>query len=198
MVQVRIAVLRSLMLLGLVAGPLADQAIAAREPTVLASQLNAEFAVGYRVAAGDKLKVTVFDEPSLTGEFQVGGAGELALPLIDPIPSTNLSPKEIASAIADKLKAGGYVLVPKVAVEVVTNRPFYILGEVRQPGEYTYSGDMTFEQSVARAGGFTPRANRSTILLRRQNWDSPRKVKLDGPSLKIAPGDTITVRESFF
>lgn len=178
---------------GLLSGPLA-----AREPTLLASQLNHDFAVGYRVAAGDKLKVTVFDEAALTGEYQIGGAGELAMPLIDPIAAQGLTPKEVAAAIAAKLQAGGYVLVPRVTAEVVINRPFYILGEVKLPGEYPYSGDMTFEQSVARAGGFTPRANRSTILLRRQNWASAQRVKLDGPSLKIAPGDTITVRESFF
>ena len=120
------------------------------------------------------------------------------MPLIDPIATNGITPKEIAATIAAKLKAGCYVLVHRVAAEVVINRPFYILGEVKQPGEYPYSGDMTFEQSVARAGGFTPRANRSTILLRRQNWASAKKVRLDGPALKIAPGDTITVRESFF
>lgn len=170
----------------------------AREPTLLASKLNQEVAVGYRIAAGDKLKVTVFEEPSLTGEYQIGGSGDLAIPLIDPIPAKGLTPNEIATIIAEKLKAGGYVLVPRVAAEVIINRPFYILGEVKLPGEYPYGGDMTLEQAVARAGGFSPRANRTTILLRRQDWTSARKVKLDGPALRIAPGDTITIRESFF
>lgn len=198
MLQARFLAIGALSLSMLAGAALFSAPLAAREAALLASQLNNEFAVGYRVGAGDKIKVTVFDEPSLTGEYQIGGAGELAMPLIDPIATNGLTPKEIAATIAAKLKAGGYVLVPRVAAEVVINRPFYILGEVKQPGEYPYSGDMTFEQSVARAGGFTPRANRSTILLRRQNWGSAKKVRLDGPALKIAPGDTITVRESFF
>ncbi|MFC0588214.1 polysaccharide biosynthesis/export family protein [Novosphingobium aquiterrae] len=198
MLQARFLAIGALSLSMLAGAALFSAPLAAREAALLASQLNNDFAVGYRVGAGDKIKVTVFDEPSLTGEYQIGGAGELAMPLIDPIATNGLTPKEIAATIAAKLKAGGYVLVPRVAAEVVINRPFYILGEVKQPGEYPYSGDMTFEQSVARAGGFTPRANRSTILLRRQNWASAKKVRLDGPALKIAPGDTITVRESFF
>ncbi|MBS0475310.1 MAG: polysaccharide export protein [Proteobacteria bacterium] len=179
-------------------GATAGKPATARDATLLASQLNAGFATAYRVAAGDKLRISVFDEPTLTGEYQIGGGGELAMPLIEAIPAGGLTPTEVAARVAEKLKAGGYVLVPRVSAEVVTNRPFYILGEVKLPGEYPYSGDMTFEQAVARAGGFSPRANKSTILLRRQNWTSAQRVKLDGPALKIAPGDTITVRESFF
>lgn len=167
-------------------------------PPAGASQINSELKAGYHVAAGDKLRVTVFDEPSLTGEYVIGVGGELSLPLIDAIPAGGQTPTTLAQLITEKLKAGGYVLTPRVAVEIIAHRPFYILGEVKQPGEYPYSGDLTFEQAVARAGGFTPRANRRVIEMRRQDWSASQRVKLDGQALKIAPGDTITVRESFF
>lgn len=182
-----------------VTGALAIQAPAAgRSGQLVASQLNNELDAGYEIAAGDKLRVTVFDEPTLSGEYQIGLSGELSLPLIEAVPAGGLTPKQIGDAIGEKLKAGGYVLVPRVTVEIVQHRPFYILGEVKTPGEYVYNGEMTFEQAVARAGGFTPRANRKTILLQRHDWEEAQRVKLDGPALKIAPGDTITVRESLF
>lgn len=169
-----------------------------RSKVLSAAQVNGELNAGYRMAAGDKLKVTVFDEPTLTGEYQVSVGGELAMPLIEAVPALGQTPRDLATAIGEKLKAGGYVLVPRVTVEIVQHRPFYILGEVKLPGEYPYTGDLTFEQAVARAGGFTPRASRKTILLRRQNWQAAERVRLDGTALKIAPGDTITVRESLF
>ena len=169
-----------------------------RSADVTATQLNGELQGGYRVAAGDKLRVTVFDEPSLTGEYLIGVGGDLSLPLIAVIPAGGSTVQDISAVIADKLKTGGYVLLPKVAVEIVQHRPFYILGEVNKPGEYPFSGDLTFDQAVARAGGFTPRANRRSISIRRQSWTAAKRVTVRDEALKIAPGDTITVRESFF
>lgn len=180
-------------------GVACSPAPAASGGTVLtASGLNAELVSGYRMASGDKLRVTVFDEPSLTGNYQIGVDGELAMPLIAPVKAQGALPSDLAAAIGDRLKAGGYVLAPRVTVEIVEHRPFYILGEVKEPGEYPYTGDLTFEQAVARAGGFTPRASHKQIALRRQDWAEAKRVKLDGPALKIAPGDTIVVRESLF
>lgn len=170
----------------------------ASTPTLSAAQANSDLTNGYRVASGDKLKVTVFDEPTLSGEYEIGVDGDLAVPLLDPIPADGKTPNGLATIIADKLKAGQYVLVPRVSVEIVQHRPFFILGEVNKPGQYAYSGEITFEQAVAQAGGFTARANKKTILLRRQNWTSARRVKLDGHPLKLAPGDTVEVREAFF
>ncbi|KHK93594.1 hypothetical protein LK12_00230 [Novosphingobium malaysiense] len=167
-------------------------------PTISVSEANSELTDGYRLATGDKLKVTVFDEPTLSGEYEVGVDGDLALPLLDPIPAAGKTPKALATIIADKLESGEYVLVPRVSVEIIEHRPFYILGEVNKPGQYAYSGEITFEQAVAQAGGFTARANKGTIYLRRQDWGSKRRVKLEGQPLKLAPGDTIEVREAFF
>ena len=173
-------------------------AATARSPVQLASDLNSEMDHGYHVAAGDKLRVTVFGEPTLTGEYPVGVGGDLSLPLIDAIAAEGDTPKQVAKLITNALTAGGYVLDPRVAVEILEHRPFYILGEVKNPGEYPYNGDMTFEQAVARAGGFTPRANRHLISLRRQQWPAEQRVKLDGVALKIEPGDTIKVSEALF
>ena len=174
----------------------APAAIGARAESV--AQLNSELEAGYHVAAGDNLRITVFDEPTLTGEYLIGVGGDLSLPLIDAIAAGGRSTKELAQIISAKLKAGGYVLSPRVAVEIIKHRPFYILGEVKKPGEYPYSGNLTFEQAVASAGGFTPRASHRMISIRREGSSDELRVRLESDALKIAPGDTITVRESFF
>lgn len=167
-------------------------------PVSSVAAANASIAEGYRVGAGDKLKITVFDEETLSGEYEVGDGGSIALPLIETIEADNKTANEISGMIAQKLVGGGFVLDPRVAVEIITYRPFFILGEVAEPGEYPYSGGLTLEQAIAKAGGYTPRAEKRRIELRRHHWNSARQVELDGQSLQIAPGDTITVLESFF
>ncbi len=162
------------------------------------SAANGQLAQGYQIGAGDRLRVTIFDEPELTGEFTVGEEGHLALPLIESIDASGLSPAQLGDAIAQSYLAGGYVLSPRVSVEVLEYRPFYILGEVNQPGEYEYGDRLTLEQAVAKAGGFTARADRGSVILLRQDWGTARRVQLDNTPLEIAPGDTITVREAFF
>lgn len=167
-------------------------------PIASLSDVNAEMRESYQLAAGDGLRITVFDEPMLTGDYEVGVGGDLALPLIASISAAGKTPKVVAEEITNLLKAGDYVLYPRVSVEIIDHRPFYILGEVNKPGEYPYNGDLSFEQAVAKAGGFTARANRKTVILRRQDWDSGKRVVLDGGTLLISPGDTITIQEAFF
>lgn len=167
-------------------------------PLVSAEKINADLVAGYQVAPGDKLRITVFDEAALTGDYEVGDDGAVAFPLIDPVRATGLTTSGLAKAISEELVRGGYVLVPRVAIEITEHRPFYILGEVTTPGEYPYSGNLTLNQAVAKAGGFTARANKRVVKLQRQSSAGAIKVKLDGTPLKIAPGDTIIVQEAFF
>ena len=163
-----------------------------------ASQANSELAPGYFIDAGDHLKVTVFDEETLTGDYDVGTGGTLAMPLIEPIVVKDKTPGEVAKLIEARLADGGYVLYPKVSIEILEHRSFFILGEVATPGEYPHNGELTLEQAVAKAGGFTPRAERDSVVLKRQIWPESKLVRLGQAPLKVAPGDTITVRESFF
>lgn len=167
-------------------------------PLMSAADANAGLAQGYRIADGDKLKVTVFDEPTLTGEFGVGLDGSLSLPLIASMEASGQTPNELAAKITSALAAGGYVLSPRVSVEVSQHRPFYILGEVNAPGEYPYIGDLTVDQAIAKAKGYSPRANKSEVVLQRHGWTEGRRVRLDSAPLLIAPGDTIKVQEAFF
>ena len=166
-------------------------------PLASATEANRQLAGGYKLGVGDKLRVMVFDEPSLTGEYEVGADGGVAFPLVAGIPASGQTPDELAKALTAKLAAGGYVLNPRVAVEVLNYRPFYILGEVAKPGEYPYAGQLSLLQAIAKAGGFTPRANTTFIVLRRSGAPSGVRIRVGDPPLLIAPGDTVEVTESF-
>lgn len=167
-------------------------------PTIGVAEANAAMSQGYRLSGGDKIRVSVFDEPTLTGEYDVGLNGDLSMPLLGTLPAQGKSAAQLAQTIAQALSEGGYVNNPRVSVDVALHRPFFILGEVQAPGEYPYAGDLTVEQAIAKAGGYTPRAARSEVVLRRASWPEPRRIKLGSSPLLIGPGDTIRVEEAFF
>jgi protein involved in polysaccharide export with SLBB domain len=151
----------------------------------------------YRLAAGDKLKVTVFDEPNLTGEFQVNETGAVAFPLIGEVPATGASVAEFKDRLTAQLRKG-YMRNPRVSVEVINYRPFNVIGEVRNAGQYQYRPGMTVQDAVAMAGGYTYRANTRTAYVRRAGAAGEMTVKLDGPRVPVMPGDDIRVPERFF
>ncbi|MCR5876530.1 polysaccharide export protein [Phenylobacterium sp. J426] len=150
----------------------------------------------YTLGPGDRLRIIVFGEENLTGEFAVSGSGDVAFPLIGAVPAAGRSVADLEAAIRTRL-ADGYLRDPRVAAEVLTYRPFFILGEVNKPGEYAYRNGLTIMNAVATAGGFTYRANQRKVLVRRAGTEKEREITVDA-STPIAPGDTIRVRERFF
>jgi protein involved in polysaccharide export with SLBB domain len=108
----------------------------------------------YTLGAGDKLRVIVFNEPDLSGEFTVDSDGGMAMPLIGEVKAAGLTVRQLETAIANTLKRG-YMVDPQVAVEILETRPFYILGDVRQPGSYPFVNGMTVLNAMALAGGNT-------------------------------------------
>ena len=126
----------------------------------------AEREVGeYKLGGGDELRVTVFGEPELSGEYVLDGTGTISLPLIGQISALDLTISEFQSAVEARY-ADGYLRAPRVNAEVMNYRPFYILGEVRSPGEYPYADGLTVLNAIATAGGFTYRANENVILIK--------------------------------
>lgn len=150
----------------------------------------------YRLGVGDKIRVSVYNEPSLTGEFWVNPDGAISLPLIGSVPAGGKSVAELARD-AESRFGDGYLRSPRVAMEVIAFRPFYILGEVSQPGQYPFAVGMTAMNAIATAQGFTPRANRDVIRIRRQGEKDENNFRLS-PELMIYPGDTIRIGERFF
>jgi len=150
----------------------------------------------YRLAPGDRVKVIVFGHEDLSGEYEVDNEGRLTLPLIKSVQATGLTIQEIEQAITDKLQPD-YLRNPKVGVVVLEYRPFYILGEVKNPGSYPYSSNLTVVSAVALAGGYTYRARKSRIVIIRAGDPSRDKIPADD-NTPVLPGDVIEVPERFF
>ena len=150
----------------------------------------------YHLGAGDKLRVIVFGEESLTGEFFVSGGGKISFPLIGEVEVLGKTIPEIQALIEAKL-ADGYLKMPKVSAEVLNYRPFYILGEVMKPGEYPYTNGLTVLNAVATASGFTYRADKRKVFIRRASTKEEISEALT-PTTLVAPGDTIRIGERLF
>lgn len=147
----------------------------------------------YRLGTGDELRVTVFGEDDLTGTYTVDGGGRLALPLIGGVAVGGLTTGAAEARIAARF-ADGYLRDPRIAVEVLNFRPFYILGEVREPGAYPYAEGLTVMGAVALGGGFTYRADEDDIDVTRDAAD-PLPTSPEAP---VLPGDVIRVHQRFF
>ncbi len=154
-------------------------------------------ASAYRLGAGDRIRVTTFNEPNLSGEFVVSGTGVVAMPLAGDIPARGKTPGELQDAIAQRLETGGFVQSPQVSAEVIEYRPYYILGEVNKPGQYPFTIGLTVSKAVATAGGFTYRANQNVVLITKDGSASEEEIALTA-STPIGPGDTVRIGERFF
>jgi polysaccharide export outer membrane protein len=150
----------------------------------------------YTLDAGDKLRIVVFGQEGISSSYLVDAGGNVTLPLIGSVRARGLSTVQLAQSIAARLRQG-YVRDPKVTAEVEVYRPFFILGEVTTPGQYPYSPNMTAETAVAIAGGFGPRASKSTVKVTRNapGQQFSGDVPLNFP---LRPGDTVVVKERWF
>lgn len=150
----------------------------------------------YQLGIGDKVRVIVYNEESLSGEFQVGSNGNLALPLVGDVKAIGQTTEQVTKTYG-QLLGDGYVRDPKVSIEVLTYRPFFILGEVKLPGQYPYVNNLTVMNAIASAQGFTPRAEQKFVYIRKSGTSEEKAFRLT-PSLRIMPGDTIRLAERFF
>jgi polysaccharide export outer membrane protein len=186
------ALFRSVVVLCIVLGASA----CAKERAGFISRGGPTSEVPYRLGPGDKLRITVFNQPTLTSTYAVDASGNVTMPLIGAVPAAQASPADLKRLIEAKL-GKDYLREPNVSVEVEGYRPFFIFGEVNQAGQYAYVAGMTVEQAVAIAGGFTPRARQSSVELARR--DDAGVARVDVPMTTIIrPGDTVFVHERWF
>jgi polysaccharide export outer membrane protein len=151
----------------------------------------------YRLALGDKVKITVFNEPDMSGEFQVNSTGNIPLPLAGEVPAVNKTIDELKKAVIAKL-ARKYVNNPRVSIEVTTYRPINVVGEVKNAGQYPYRPGLTMSDVVAMAGGYTYRANTHTLYVRHVGARGEQSVELDRGPPPVLPGDNVRVPERYF
>lgn len=148
---------------------------------------------GYTLGSGDNLRIDVFGDESMSGERRIAGDGTLTLPLIGRVKAAGLTTHELKEELESQLTE--YMREPRVNVQMLTYRPVYIVGEVKQPGSYSYVDGMTVLNAVAIAGGFTYRARQDKFVIERKAKD--KRVAAD-PSTPLIPGDVVTVQERYF
>ena len=150
-----------------------------------------------KLGPNDRVRIIVFGQPTLTGEYTLDGNGVLAFPLIGNVPANGSTTSELQQKIATKLNPE-YLINPSVSAEIVTRRPFYVVGEVQKPGNYPYVTDMTAVNAIAMAGGFTRRARKNDFYIRRLDKDG-KMVRIEANAgTVLQAGDTLEVRERIF
>lgn len=172
-----------------------DVAVLAEEAEAASSQQAA--ATGYKLGAGDKVRISVYDEPDLSREYAVSDKGTISMPLVGDLEVAGKTVMQIQSLIRARLSEG-YLKNPDVAIEVSKFRPIYIMGEVKNPGSYAYVADMTVLNAVVIAGGYTYRADDDDHEIMRQSAGETQVYKDAPETLKVLPGDIILVKERFF
>lgn len=150
----------------------------------------------YRLRPGDRLQVTIFGEPALSGEISVDALGQAPVPLAGKLPLVDLTTDEAEQRINEALSPE-YLRAPQVRLEVLSHQPFYILGEVQRPGAYPYFAGLTVLEAVALAGGFTYRAREAPIIILRRTADGAVQLEGDGMTL-LRPGDMLRIRARYF
>ena len=151
---------------------------------------------GYQLSVGDKVRVTVFDEADLSGEFEVDDLGNVSLSLVGNVQLAGKTLLQAEELIEQKFK-DGYLVAPRVTLDVLDFKPFYILGEVNKPGGYPYTNGLTVLNAVALAGGYTYRAKEEKPVILRIKDGQKVEIKASESTL-VLPGDVVKVDERFF
>lgn len=151
---------------------------------------------GYLIGAGDRLTIRVAGQPDLTGDYIVDGSGLISFPLIKSVKVGGLTAPLARDLIAARLRQG-FLRNPSVSVQTTSMRPFFILGEVRNAGNFPYQNGMTVQNAIAIAGGYSARANQKQVMLTRKDARGTQTVKVP-VTTQIYPGDIIFVRERWF
>jgi len=150
----------------------------------------------YRLGSGDRIAIQVFDEADLSMEVRLSDAGTISYPFLGEVRVLGNTVGQLADQIVVGLK-GDYLVDPKVNVSVIEYRPFYINGEVGDPGGYPYQPGLTLRKAIALAGGFTERASKTKITVLSEGTldGKQRQISIDE---MLSPGDIVTVEQSFF
>ena len=149
----------------------------------------------YALRTNDQLHVQVYNEPTITGDYVVDSTGYLSIPIAGRVKAAGLTVEQLEHRVTAKLN-GGILKDARVNIQVTSYAPFYILGEVKKPGEFPYKPGLTVGDAVALAGGYTYRADESRAYVRPSGdvTETVRSLDADPP---VSPGDNIRIPERF-
>jgi len=150
----------------------------------------------YELDYGDRIRIEVFNQPDLSGEYSLDGDGRFSMPLIGAVEAAGLSPAELEALLVSKFKPD-YLVNPRIFIQVLNYRPYYLIGEVNGTGAFPYRAGMTYMTAIAIAGGFTYRAKQDVVYVIRGDDPKQEEIKLSVDE-KVQPGDIIRVAERLF
>lgn len=160
----------------------------------------------YRLGPGDLVDILVYEEPGLSLEVRIDSTGTISYPFLGQIKVSGKTPGELEGLIKTRLQ-NGFIVSPNVTVRILEYRPYFVIGEVKNPGLYEFQPGLTVNKAISIAGGFTERASKSAIYIQSgsigsvenesddSKGDSQARARL---STTIQPGDLITIEQSFF
>jgi polysaccharide export outer membrane protein len=156
----------------------------------------AQDADDYRLAPGDVIQVSVYDEPDLSLELAIPGNGRVDYAFVGELMLAGKTVGEVEREVY-RLLLGDYLVEPTVSVAVVTYRDFYVYGEVSRPGNYPWQPGLTVRKVITLAGGLKERASQSKWFLVPEGGSESEQRKVTGDDA-VGPGDTVTIGQSFF
>src|SRR4051812_27120927 len=151
----------------------------------------------YKLGPGDKIRVVVLSDAEFSGEYEVDAGGSISARMIGRMSVLGMSTAQLEAELGERYRAGVYLRNPKLSVELLSARPFFILGEIAKPGSYPYVSGLTVERAVAIAGGYTRRASTSRIRIKRFGSAAGNEEPATEDST-ISPGDVVRVPERYF
>lgn len=152
--------------------------------------------LSYALDSGDVLRVSVYGESEVSGDYRVGDGGDVSIPLVGSIRVRGQTTRSVAARVTAAL-ANGYMRNPDVAIEISEYRPFFIEGAVRNSGRFQFAPGLTARAAVSMAGGFTETANRQGVTVHRRQDEQMMVIKLDLDQ-PLAPGDIVSVGQRWF
>lgn len=151
---------------------------------------------GYVFRVNDRIRVKVYNEPEITGEYQVDASGYISVPLAGRVRAAGSTAAQLERTLSSRLN-DGIIKDPKVNVEIAAFSPLYVHGEVKRAGEIPYRPGATVMDAIALAGGLTYRADEAKVYIRRAGAAFETVYPMNAP-VPIFPGDNVRVPERFF
>jgi polysaccharide export outer membrane protein len=149
-----------------------------------------------RFQGGEKIRITVYNEPSLSGDYDISPNGTISLPLAGTVSAVGMTQPQLEQELAKKFKTE-YLRNPKITVTIVQFRPIYLVGEIEKQGEYPYKPGLNVLTAMAMAGGGTYRANRNNVLIQHFGETAMKEYPQTAATM-VLPGDLIRVPERYF
>lgn len=150
------------------------------------------------IKIGDTVRIDIYGNKDISGHYDVDALGDVHIPLVGSIDLAGQTTKQANETVTVALEKGGYLVNPNVSVALVGEQTVMIMGEVMAPGEIKYKDGLTILDVVAKAQGFSYRANQASFDIVRKIPGQVDEVLSGDIATRVQPGDVIRVRERYF